>query len=210
MSRAQKVRDLLKLRMHPLTVREICADLNLPAAEAKFVSSILAGEVKKAQVAKFAGQMCSITHQKSTAYMWADPAAAATPPGSARKQHGGPARPRRPRSAKAAPPPPPPRSAPPPNPGKLTPDQQRRADARRAAAEAAAKARQAHAQAMMATDRRNRAFLVFERITGCRARNDAAAMKNAYRQAALKHHPDRGGDQRVFAELSAAWAEIGG
>lgn len=205
MSRAKKVREILRLRMHPLTVREICVELNLPSAEAKFVSSVLAGEANRGTVTKLAGQMCSVTHQKATAYMWADPATAH----AAGRGAQGPSRPQpapqrpprapRGRSTKAAPPPPPPR---------FTPDQQRRADARRKAAEAASAARQKHHQAQLSADRKTRAFLTFERITGCRMR-DRVAMKTAYRQAAMKHHPDRGGDPAICAELTAAWQEIG-
>lgn len=186
--RSHKVRDLLRLRMHPLTTREICADLGLPIAEAKFVSSQLVTAAKSGLVNVFHGHLCTITNRKVDAYMWADPTAGR----SYRAQP----------KAKSAPQEPKPRKAP-----RLTVEETRRAEAKRKAAEEASKTRQQWQAAVLATDRRKQAFLMFERHTGCRSK-DPAEMKKAYYRASLKHHPDRGGDVDIMSELNNAWSEI--
>jgi curved DNA-binding protein CbpA len=34
-------------------------------------------------------------------------------------------------------------------------------------------------------------------------------MRHAYRQLALRHHPDRGGDLRTMQALNGAWSVLG-
>ena len=197
--RTDEVRNLLISKGHQMTVQEICAALGYPAKDAKFVSSILVGYEKKGEVTSAGKVPCSVTQRMSKAYLWAVVGGRrpAGRPAAAPK-----ARPAGARQPKAPPPPPPPPKQP-----KLDPAAQARAEARRRAAEAARKTREAHHQAQQAADRRERAFLTFARITGCHSR-DADQMKSAYRKASIKHHPDRGGDQNIMAELNGAWTEI--
>ena len=215
-SRAGSVKTLLMSKGHHMTVREICLDLGYPDSDAKFVSSILVNLSKLGRISINKGSVCGVTHRKVTAYVWSP---------------GGQAAPQAPKSGPSAPPPakPPkglgwggktqtyftkatatsgrakaPKAAPPP---KTSAKDQAKIDAARKAAEAAKKARQTFFQSEQAKDQIKRAHLTFEKLTGCRSK-DFDSIKTAYRRTALRLHPDRGGNDKDMASLSAAYQAI--
>lgn len=38
---------------------------------------------------------------------------------------------------------------------------------------------------------------------------DATEIRDAYRELALKHHPDKGGDHELFCRITEAWGVLG-
>ncbi len=49
----------------------------------------------------------------------------------------------------------------------------------------------------------------YYKTLGVKKDADASEIKKAYRKMAMKHHPDKGGDQEKFKELSEAYAVLG-
>lgn len=196
MGRTNDVRNLLISRGNAMTVAEMCVALGYPGTDAKFVASILVSFEKRGVVQAQRGY-CSVSNRTAKNYLWSANAQKQNPQGSGFTTQP-PQKPRKPRQ-KAAPPPPPP--------DPFAAQNAAKADAKRRAAEAARKARDAYFQGQIAADRILKAYAVFARLTGYRGR-DADALKAAYRKAALQHHPDRGGSQEIFVELSKAWDAI--
>eukprot|EP00397_Hematodinium_sp_SG-2012_P039687 GEMP01043366.1.p1 GENE.GEMP01043366.1~~GEMP01043366.1.p1 ORF type:complete len:379 (+),score=76.66 GEMP01043366.1:103-1239(+) len=46
-------------------------------------------------------------------------------------------------------------------------------------------------------------------VLGVHRESSVDDIKKAYRRAALKHHPDKGGDEEMFKEVNAAWETLG-
>ena len=44
-------------------------------------------------------------------------------------------------------------------------------------------------------------------VLGVEKDADEKAIKKAYRKLAVKHHPDKGGDEHMFKEINAAYGE---
>lgn len=200
-SRAGSVKNLLLSKGHAMTVREICQDLGYPDSDAKFVSSYLVNLSKLGKVSVNTGTVCGVTHRKVLAYVW-------SPGGSPNPQ----AAPQSPKTASQAAPrakaPKGPAKAPKaPKPPKITAKQQAKIDAARKAAEAAKRARQDFFKSEQAKDQLKRAHLTFEKLTGCRSK-EFESMKTAYRKAAMRLHPDRGGSDADFSSLSTAWQAL--
>lgn len=181
MGRSTEVQNFLKARGAPFTVREICAELGYPADQSKYVSSLLTTWLAHGKVTA-RKSMCSMTNKMVNIYAWSDAGA------DAWKNQKRQARQQKP---------------------KATTEEQRRAEMYRRAAEESKKRREQFYAEQLIQDAASRAWLDFARITGCRAK-DADAVKAAYRQAALRHHPDRGGNKEIFIELATAYNTIKG
>lgn len=208
--RSDLIKNLLISKGHGLTVSEIIRELSIPNDHKKFVSSGLIGWLKAGKVSKVRA-ICTVTNRTVDQYSWVwagrqQPSQAA--PGKASRAPRAPKAARPPKAAKApgaakagpAQPPPPPPSA-------FTAEELRKIDAKRRAAANNAAARDAFLKDQAAMDLTNRAYLEFEKITGCRQRGSEEA-RAAFKTAALRLHPDRGGDAEVFGRLSNAWKTI--
>jgi len=77
-------------------------------------------------------------------------------------------------------------------------------DAQRQAAANDLAAMEAFRSAQTALDLTRRAYLEFEKLTGCRLRGEDD-VRAAYQAAALRLNPDNGGDGEMFVRLANAW-----
>jgi curved DNA-binding protein CbpA len=46
-------------------------------------------------------------------------------------------------------------------------------------------------------------------LLGCERSADLAAVKKAFKKAALIHHPDKGGTDEMFQKINQAWIILG-
>ena len=179
-NRSTNVENFLKTSGHSHTVREICWKLSYSVDQAKFVSRLLTNWLAcgKVSVCK---TRCSHTNRKVNAYAWSMDGAQAW------KQRTRAQR----KSAKP----------------KAATEEERRAELYRKAADEARKRREEFFLNQQQQDQITRAWIAFGQMTGCGTKSEEA-VRQAYRQAALQHHPDRGGDKEAFIKLATAYSAI--